>query len=644
MSSEPGDEPSGWGLELLVDQFDDAVAIVDPSGRVLLTNRREELPAPPPSISMRDLGDTFEIFHPDGRPYETEEWPVFRTIGNGEPVVDEEFFRLAPDGSRRYFVLNSVPVYAEDGNMSAALVVARDVTEQKRSHEQLAYLLPMLDHTEDAIVANDAQWHITAWNKGAERIYGWTAEEALGRPATFLGLDESDEQRLERRRQLSQDGYSRGEITVRRKDGSRVPIEAIGVAIRDEHLEITGYLGIHRDITERKRAEDQLLSASRGAETILERISDAFVAVDRNWRYTDINEPALASARLAHRKPLTRGDLLGKNCWEAFPELVGTPFDKELHVAFREQKAVRFEAYSPRTDSWLEVQAYPSKDGLSIYSRDVTERKRANEELAYHASLLDNVEDGVVATDAEDFRITAWNPGAERLYGFTAEEVLGRPAREVATFPGDQARQRSRQSCSRPGEPESNSNARRKDGTPVEVELIAVAVKDQQGEITGYLGIHRDLTERQQTRRRSRATARQQALLADLTLRTLADGDVQALMDDAVALVARTLEVEMCTVGELLPGGRGSPGEPRSDGAMRRSLTRNPARRTLGRSWLRPDRGAGDLRGRTDDERFHISGVFAAQTPSAPWRSPFRASGSLRRPYSGLSAASLVRL
>ncbi|MGZ6652224.1 MAG: PAS domain-containing protein [Solirubrobacteraceae bacterium] len=228
--------------------------------------------------------------------------------------------------------------------------------------------------------------------------------------------------------------------------------------------------------------------AQQPSESILERISDAFVAVDSNWRYTYLNEPALVSARVAHGLPLMRGDLLGKDCWEVFPELLGTVFDEALHAALREQKPVRFEACSPRTDSWLEVHAYPSADGLSIYSRDITDRRVSDEQQAYHANLLNNVDDGVIATDAEDFRITAWNRGAERLYGFTAEEVLGRPAREVATFPGDQARQKLEAELLESGRTRIEFEARRKDGTPVAVELTAVAIKNERGETTGYLG------------------------------------------------------------------------------------------------------------------------------------------------------------
>jgi PAS domain S-box-containing protein len=470
-------------------------------------------------------------------------------------IADEEFFRLAPDGARRSFSCSSAPIHGEDGKIVAAVVVARDVSELRRSREQLAYLLPMLDQTGDAIIAFDPQWRLIAWNKGAERMYGRSAEEVLGRELeSVLRLNVTDEQFTEIRCETAERGRWRGEVDVRREDGSRLSVESITVAIRGADGEITGYFAIDRDITERKRAEDAELEANTRTESILERISDAFVAVDTDWRYTYLNEPALVSAGIAHGGPLTRGDLLGKNCWEAFPELVGTTFDRELQAARAQQNAARFEAYSPRTDSWLEVHAYPSKDGLSIYSRDVTERKRTEEQLRYHASLLDNVEDGVIATDAVDFRITAWNKGAERLYGFSAEEVIGRAAREVATFPGDQARRKLEAELLETGRTRIEFEAHREDGSAVEVELIAVAVTDERGETTGYLGIHRDLSERQRARKASETRARQQALLADLTLRNLANGDLDALMDDAATLVAQTLELEMSLIGELLPG------------------------------------------------------------------------------------------
>jgi PAS domain S-box-containing protein len=116
-------------------------------------------------------------------------------------------------------------------------------------------------------------------------------------------------------------------------------------------------------------------------QNILESITDEFFAVDREWRFTYFNERALNRVRELNGEELTRKDVLGRTAWEVVPEVVGTLFYEKYHEAVREQKTVDFEAYSPLSDRWIEVHAYPSEEGLSVYSRDITERKRAEEEL-----------------------------------------------------------------------------------------------------------------------------------------------------------------------------------------------------------------------------------------------------------------------
>jgi PAS domain S-box-containing protein len=88
-------------------------------------------------------------------------------------------------------------------------------------------------------VACDTNWRVMAWNEGARRIFGWTAEEALGRPGMFFGLDETDGQRMDRRRHLAEHGGWRGEVAVLRKDGSEVPVESFAIAIRDQQGRIS---------------------------------------------------------------------------------------------------------------------------------------------------------------------------------------------------------------------------------------------------------------------------------------------------------------------------------------------------------------------------------------------------------------------
>jgi PAS domain S-box-containing protein len=262
----------------------------------------------------------------------------------------------------------------------AGVLVMDDITEQKRVEDGLRYNAGLLENMEDAVIATDERFVVTAWNRGAESLYGWTADEVLGSDARkILRSDLSDVQRAEAIRTLER-GPSRAERTRSRKDGTPVEVEAVNVAIRGERGDITGFLGIHRDISERRRAEEALREAHRRSETILESITDAFFAVDREWRFTYMNKRGLARLEKARGKPCTLDELLGKVYWDEFPEVVGTTFDERYHLALREQRAVEFETYSPTTGTWLEVRAYPSEEGLSVFGRDITERRRAEEE------------------------------------------------------------------------------------------------------------------------------------------------------------------------------------------------------------------------------------------------------------------------
>ena len=108
---------------------------------------------------------------------------------------------------------------------------------------------------------------------------------------------------------------------------------------------------------------------------ILETISDGFQAFDRGWRYTYLNSRA---ERILGRK---REELLGKVCWEEYPEAVDSCFYHKHQEAMRTQTPVVFEDFCPHQQTWLEFSLYPSADGLAVYARDVTERKRAEEQL-----------------------------------------------------------------------------------------------------------------------------------------------------------------------------------------------------------------------------------------------------------------------
>jgi PAS domain S-box-containing protein len=372
------------GVEEVLSQIPAAVVVVEAgSRRIVYANpRARQMTAQLGRSIPPDLTEDWEIFHQDGRPYDVDEWPLVRSLITGEEVVDEEYFNVLADGSRLFVRASSAPIFDDAGAIVGGVLVMTDVTEQKAEAERQTYLAGLLDNTEDAIVALDAEWFVTAWNPGAERMYGWTADEVLGRHTLEVArLEMSYEERAEVRSAVAEHGRWRGEVVAYRKDGTPVFVEVITVALHDERGGITGYLGIHRDASERKRAEEDLREARQRSETILDSINDEFFAVDREWRYTFVNERGLAEAGRIPRRNLTAGDLLGKNVWEVFPELVGTTFDHEAHRALREQEVVEFETHSPVTGRWMDVRLYPSTAGLSVYAHDITERKRGEEEL-----------------------------------------------------------------------------------------------------------------------------------------------------------------------------------------------------------------------------------------------------------------------
>ncbi|GAB1544741.1 hypothetical protein NUACC21_74170 [Scytonema sp. NUACC21] len=148
---------------------------------------------------------------------------------------------------------------------------------------------------------------------------------------------------------------------------------------------------LHQEVTRREqelRAVSE--AAQRAAETardqisnILESITDAFVAFDREWRYVYVNQQA---TKLLHK---TREELLGKQVWEeVYPEIVDTPEYHELHRAVTEQVAVVFEHFDQLIGKWLEIHAYPSPDGLAVYFRDISERQTALREREWAKEAL----------------------------------------------------------------------------------------------------------------------------------------------------------------------------------------------------------------------------------------------------------------
>jgi PAS domain S-box-containing protein len=171
-------------------------------------------------------------------------------------------------------------------------------------------------------------------------------------------------------------------------------------------------------IRRRRQAEETCETLTR----VLEATSDAFVALDANWRYTYVNEHA---GRLFNRDPAS---LIGKHIWTEFPEGMGQPFQQEYERAVAEGTPRQIEAYYPPYDRWFENRIYPYAGGLAIFFQDVTQRRLAGQRLREseqrYRSLFDHHPDAVFSFDARG-NFTSVNAACERLTGYRAEQLIG---------------------------------------------------------------------------------------------------------------------------------------------------------------------------------------------------------------------------
>lgn len=160
---------------------------------------------------------------------------------------------------------------------------------------------------------------------------------------------------------------------------------------------------------------------------ILERISDAFVALDNKWCYTYMNKKA---GEIFSRDP---ANMIGKHIWTEFPEGIGQPFHKAYLKAMAEQKYVHLEEYYPPYDLWFENHIYPSQEGLSIYFKDITSRKKKENEVLQKEgrfrSLLENNE-GIISIIDKDLNVFYRSSSSARITGWEHHELEKTNAKE----------------------------------------------------------------------------------------------------------------------------------------------------------------------------------------------------------------------
>jgi PAS domain S-box-containing protein len=403
-SAEDGKER----LDTLLRSIGDAVIATDLEGRVTLMNRvAEGLTGWTSGEAVgRPLADVFRIVQE--RSGEAASSPVERVLREGRVVgLANHTLLIAKDGTRRPIDDSAAPILRE-GEVVGCVLVFRDVSTRRQAETTARFLASIVWSSDDAIIAKDTNGVITAWNRAAESLFGYTAEEAIGKPVAILAPpDRADEMPMILARIRKGEKVDHFDTVRRRKDGRLVPISLTVSPIRDDEGEIVGASKICRDVSERQRGEEALRREKAHLQATLSGIGDAVIVTDSDSRVTLINPVAQALTGWrdgAEGRPL-------REVFRIVNEQTREPVENPVDRAIREGAIVGLANHTvliarDGSERPIDDSAAPIRDpdgrivSVVMVFRDVSERRRSERALVE----ADRRKDEFLATLAHELR------------------------------------------------------------------------------------------------------------------------------------------------------------------------------------------------------------------------------------------------
>jgi PAS domain S-box-containing protein len=330
----------------VIEALPAAIYTTDKAGCITFYNEAAEVMwGRSPKLGDDQWCGSWKLCWPDGTPLPHDECPMAIALKTGRPVRGVEAVAERPDGTRIPFAPYPTPIFDASGELVGAVNMLVDLTDRKASEENAQRLASIVQSSDDAIISKDLQGIIKSWNRGAERLFGYAAADVIGKPITILippeRLDEEPSilERIKRGERINH--Y---ETIRRRKDGSMVDISLTISPILSADGRIIGASKIARDITERRRAQEQqkVLLAE-----IMHRVKNTLATVqaiaNQTLRRAPADERAAFTARL---HALSKAhDLLTSDKWDR------APLRAIVEAALEPFQQDRFTLEGP--DTWL---------------------------------------------------------------------------------------------------------------------------------------------------------------------------------------------------------------------------------------------------------------------------------------------------
>ncbi len=302
---------------------------------------------------------------------------VALVITRGEP--SESMLRpVRKDGKQFWNRLSAFPIRDQQGAVTSCVAILHDVSMPDTAKSALEDKQILTENSIDAYLKINADGTILEANKAVLNVFGWEPEEIVGTSAFLWIVPEErvDEARVGFAALFSQPHSQSVIKEYKRKDGTTAIVEWTLTTGHDKSTIIC----IGRDITQRRLIEQEAARANQRIHEFLNSITEGFYSIDRQWRFTYINTQG---AKWLCRHP---EDLIGKNVWQEFPELVDSPFYHTYRQTMELHTFAQCDAYYPPLDAWFEARVYPSAEGITTFFMNISERKKDEETLIYSAT------------------------------------------------------------------------------------------------------------------------------------------------------------------------------------------------------------------------------------------------------------------
>ena len=537
-----------WRVTL--DSIGDAVIATDPQGRVIFLNPAAQSLTGWSQVEAagRRLEEVFVVVNEASRA--RLENPVEKVVHTGHVVgLANHTVLISRDGRDIPIDDSAAPIRDQSGGLVGVVLIFRDITERRRAERTRSYLAAIVESSDDAIIGKTIEGVITSWNTGAERIFGYTAGEIIGRPITVLIPPERHAEEHEILKRLSRGERIEHYVTTRiRKDGSLLVISLSISPIKESTGKIIGASKIARDITERQRSAEAL----RQSERLFHLLADS--APMMVWLSGKDKLCTFFNKRWLDFRGRTLQQELGNNWAEGVhPEDLERCLDTYV-TAFDVRKEFEMEYRLRRHDGvyrWILGKGIPlfgSEDAFTGYIGscvDITERKEAEEALRVAEEQLRLVTDNMAASVARcsrDLRYEWVSPVYAQWLRRKQEDIVGHPIVEVIGVEGYEAIRRHMQRVLS-GAKEEYVACVNFEGPGLRwIHSVYVPTKDSAGSVNGWVAVVSDITDR-----RRLEEEREELLQREHEARARAE-EVNHLKDEFLATVSHELRTPLSAI------------------------------------------------------------------------------------------------